>query len=66
MYKMATLVEDVVVEVEDDNDVIIRIVGSNNKTNIVLFSPGASITTSTGDVITNGEIESNGETLTTS
>ena len=63
---MATLVEDVVVEVEDDNDVIIRIVGSNNKTNIVLFSPGASITTSTGDVITNGEIESNGETLTTS
>ena len=66
MYKMATEVEDVVVEVEDDNDVIIRIVGSNNKTNIVLFSPGASITTSTGDVITNGEIESNGETLTTS
>ena len=66
MYKMATLVEDVVVEVDDDNDVIIRIVGSNNKTNIVLFSPGASITTSTGDVITNGEIESNGETLTTS
>lgn len=66
MYKMATQVEDVVVEVEDDNDVIISIVGSNNKTNIVLFSPGASITTSTGDVITNGEIESNGETLTTS
>ena len=60
---MGDHVEDVVVEVEDDNDVIIRIIGSNNKTNIVLFSPGASITTASGDVITNGTIESDGETV---
>ena len=60
---MASPVEDVVVDIEDNDDVIIKITGSNNKTNIVLFSPGASITTASGDVITNGTIESDGETL---
>lgn len=55
-------VEDVVVVVEADDDVIIRIIGDNNTTNIVLFSPDASITTASGERITNGVIESDGET----
>ena len=49
------------VEVEDSNDVHITITGDNNVTNLILFSPGATITTSSGDAITNNEIEVNGE-----
>ena len=44
--------EEVVV---DGNDVHITITGDNNVTNLILFSPGATITTSSGDVITNNE-----------
>lgn len=52
---------EVEVEVEDSNDVHITITGDNNVTNLILFSLGATITTSSGDAITNNEIEVNGE-----
>ena len=41
------------------NDVSITIEGDNNVTNIVLLSPGASITTGSSEVVSNGEIEVN-------
>ena len=45
----------------DDNNlsnISITIIGNNNKTNIVLNSQGATITTQSGEVITNNAVES--------